>query len=173
MISMIVCTDLNGAIGKNNDLIFNIKEDMKFFRETTKGKIILMGLNTWNSLPKKPLPNRNHIVIGHLQEELNKIKQEHPDVVTLDNLIQPTMDFTLLEDELCVIGGASIYNQFIKAKVLDVAYVTIVHTKVKEADVHIDLNKLKEQFEHHEVISRFEHEGILVEIVKFTHNKEC
>ena len=51
MIKLIVCSDINGGIGRNNDLLFNIKEDMKFFREMTKGNIIVMGYNTWLSLP--------------------------------------------------------------------------------------------------------------------------
>ena len=60
---MIVCTDTNGGIGAKNDLLFNIKDDMKFFRETTVNKKVVMGYNTWVSLPKKPLPKRENYVL--------------------------------------------------------------------------------------------------------------
>ena len=70
MIKMIVCTDINGGIGYKNDLLFSIEEDMLFFRETTKGHKVVMGYNTWLSLPKKPLPKRENYVIYDGDNEL-------------------------------------------------------------------------------------------------------
>ena len=63
MVKMILCMDLNGGIGKNNDLLFKMKEDMTFFKTQTVGNIIIMGYNTWLSLGEKPLPNRTNIVM--------------------------------------------------------------------------------------------------------------
>ena len=59
----IVAVDKNWGIGKNNDLLFSIPEDMKFFRDTTIGHSIVMGRKTFESLPKM-LPERKHIVIN-------------------------------------------------------------------------------------------------------------
>ena len=63
MVKMILCIDSNGSIGKDNDLLFKMKEDMKFFKQQTMGNIVIMGYNTWLSLGEKPLPNRANIVM--------------------------------------------------------------------------------------------------------------
>ena len=63
MISTIVAVDNNWGIGFNGDLLEHIPEDLKYFKELTSGNIVVMGRKTWDSLPKKPLPNRFNIVI--------------------------------------------------------------------------------------------------------------
>ena len=63
-ISIIVAIAENFAIGKNNDLLFHLPNDLKRFKSITSGKTIIMGRNTLLSLPKWPLPNRRHIVIS-------------------------------------------------------------------------------------------------------------
>ena len=63
MVKLIVAIDLQGNIGRNNDLLFHMKEDMKFFREQTSNSIVVMGYNTWLSLNEKELPNRKNIVL--------------------------------------------------------------------------------------------------------------
>ncbi len=64
MINCIVAVDRNWGIGKKNGLLFNIKADMKYFRENTKNKIVLMGENTLLSFPgSKPLKNRVNVVL--------------------------------------------------------------------------------------------------------------
>ena len=74
MINAIVCVDNNWAIGKNNGLLFNIKADMKYFRETTKNTVVCMGENTLLSLPgSKPLKNRVNVVAN--RQEIKEIKK--------------------------------------------------------------------------------------------------
>ena len=63
MIRMIVCCDMMGNIGKDNDLLFHIPQDMQFFRETTLNHVVLMGYKTYLSLGSKPLPKRKNIVL--------------------------------------------------------------------------------------------------------------
>ena len=65
MISAIVAVDNNWGIGFNGDLLEHIPEDLKYFKELTSGeyKAVVMGRKTWDSLPKKPLPNRKNIII--------------------------------------------------------------------------------------------------------------
>ena len=103
MIKAIVCVDENWGIGKDNDLLFSLPTDMKFFRQTTLGKTVVMGGNTLRSFPGgNPLKNRQNIVISRTQ-------------VREDCIIVPTMDALKEEmkareaEEIFVIGGAQIY----------------------------------------------------------------
>jgi len=64
-VTLIAAIGRNRELGKNNDLIWKIPEDLKFFKDNTIGKTIVMGINTFNSLPKL-LPGRKHIVPGDL-----------------------------------------------------------------------------------------------------------
>ena len=63
MISLIAAIGKNRELGKNGDLVFHIKEDMKYFKEMTMGHKVLMGRKTWESLPGK-LPGRENIVVS-------------------------------------------------------------------------------------------------------------
>ena len=63
MCSLIAAIGKNNELGKNGQLVFHIKDDMQFFRDTTKGHIVVMGRKTWDSLPKK-LPDRKNIVVS-------------------------------------------------------------------------------------------------------------
>ena len=61
---MISACTANGVIGRGNTLPWHLPEDLKFFKQTTSGHAILMGLNTWNSLPFKPLKNRKNFIFS-------------------------------------------------------------------------------------------------------------
>jgi dihydrofolate reductase len=64
-LALIAAVARNGAIGKDNQLLWHLPEDMKFFRETTRGATVIMGRKTWESLPERfrPLPGRRNIVV--------------------------------------------------------------------------------------------------------------
>lgn len=66
MLSIIAAVARNGVIGKDNQLLWHLPEDMRHFRETTRGKPVIMGRKTWESLPDafRPLPGRHNIVIS-------------------------------------------------------------------------------------------------------------
>lgn len=64
MITLIVARDKNGAIGKGNTIPWHAPEDLKFFMRETMGGAVIMGRNTWDSLPVKPLKNRLNIVVS-------------------------------------------------------------------------------------------------------------
>ena len=107
MISAIVAVDNNWGIGYNGDLLEHIPEDLKYFKEVTADHVIVMGSKTWDSLPKKPLPDRTNIIIsnkGNLLLENGAIR------LSLDDLLLGIADF---EDDVFVIGGGSIYNQLL------------------------------------------------------------
>ena len=109
-ITIIAAVGKKNELGKNNDLIWRFKEDMSFFRENTMNKPIVMGLNTFKSLPKL-LPKRKHIVISDTPVEL---PSEVTVVHTMDELLKLIDTLSQANEEVMIIGGASIYAQFIK-----------------------------------------------------------
>ena len=109
-INHIVCTDKVGLIGKDNSLIWDIPEELKYFKEITKNNIILMGKETFISLNSKPLPNRINIVIS---TTLDKKESDNLYIInTLDEALV-LADYLGQKDhkDIFIIGGESIYNQ--------------------------------------------------------------
>ena len=96
----------NNELGKNNDLIWKIPEDMKFFRQSTINKTVVMGINTFRSLPKM-LPNRKHIVLTH------QTLKENDDLIVFDNLEELLEYLETIETDIMIIGGAKIYEEFL------------------------------------------------------------
>ena len=124
MFSIIAAVGKNNELGKKGGLVFHIKEDMKFFKETTTGHTVVMGFKTWESLPKK-LPNRKNIVVSF--EEI-----EGPDECITD-LAKFIEENESTDEEIFIIGGGSIYAQFLDhAQKL---YLTEVDDEDKDADV--------------------------------------
>ncbi len=106
MIYSIVCVDKEFGIGKNNDLLFHLKEDMKFFRETTKGHTVFLGSNTLLSFPNsKPLKNRTNVVLSFDLEFEGCVN-----VHDFNEFIKLLKEYGEKED-VFVIGGASVYKQ--------------------------------------------------------------
>ncbi len=103
-LTIIVAAAENNAIGKNNDLIWHLSEDLKRFKSLTNGHHIIMGRKTFESFPK-PLPNRTHIVISR-QENYHV-----PDGVILVNNLQDAIDAAKSDSQPYIIGGGEIYKQ--------------------------------------------------------------
>jgi dihydrofolate reductase len=124
-ISIIVAIAENFAIGKNNDLLFHLPNDLKHFKEITSGHTIIMGRNTLLSLPKWPLPNRRHIIITDKKDDVFLGCEV---VFSIEEAIDKVKD----EQEAFIIGGGMIYKQFFP--IAGKLYLTLVH-KTFEADV--------------------------------------
>ena len=124
-ISMIACVGKNLELGKNNDLIWHLPNDLKFFKKTTLGKTVIMGRRTFESLPGV-LPKRRNIVL--------MLPSEEPiDGVDIYYNI-PSLLKDLGEEEVFIVGGASIYKQFLPyAKRL---YLTEVNESCDDASVY-------------------------------------
>ena len=102
---LIVAVDKNWAIGKNNKLMWSIPADMKYFRETTKGNIVIMGRKTLESFPQgQPLKNRVNIVITN--NKVYKVK----DAVVVHSIEEAIEEAKKYEGTPYVIGGESIYR---------------------------------------------------------------
>ena len=126
-ISMIAAIGKNNELGKDNNLIWYLPEDLKFFKETTTGHTIVMGMNTLNSLPRK-LKNRRYIVITTKNIELD------PDIKVVHSIDELLEYINTLDEETFIIGGASIYNQMINYS--DKMYLTEVDATCEDADVY-------------------------------------
>lgn len=102
---LIVAVDRNWAIGKNNKLMWSIPGDMKFFRETTKGNIVIMGRKTLESFPQgQPLKDRVNIVITG-----NK-RYRAKGAVVVHSLEEAAEEARKHEGDVFVIGGESVYR---------------------------------------------------------------
>ena len=105
-ITIIAAVGKNYELGKDNRLIWHLPEDLKFFKEQTINKPIVMGKNTLDSLPKL-LPNRLHLVLTHQNiEENDQLKVFH----TKEKLLEYINNL----EEVMIIGGAKIYEEFIE-----------------------------------------------------------
>ena len=133
MFSIIAAIGKNNELGKNGDLVFHIKEDMKYFRDTTKGHKVIMGRKTWESLPGK-LPNRENIVISH-----HPVDGADATIANLDEFIKQNEN---TPEEIFVIGGGVVYTAFIDhSKNL---YLTEVDASTPDADTFFpDFDKSK------------------------------
>jgi dihydrofolate reductase len=136
MISIIVAIAENLAIGKNNDLLWHIPADLKRFKKITSGHPVIMGKRTFESLPRRPLPNRRNIVITDIPGEIIEGCEM---AYSIDGAIA----ICTPEEENFVIGGASVYRQLLPFT--DRLYLTLVR-KTFEGDVffpEIDFSKWK------------------------------
>ena len=126
-LSIIVAIAQNGAIGKNNDLLWHLSGDLKRFKKLTMGHPVVMGRKTWDSLPKKPLPGRQNIVMTN-----------NPDFEADGTIVVHSVNdlFKALKDcdeEVFIMGGAAIYQTLLPFT--NRLYITRVYRDY-EADVY-------------------------------------
>ena len=158
--SIIAAIGKNNELGKDNKLIWHLPGDLKFFKETTTGKTIIMGRRTFESLPRM-LPNRHHIVLSSSTDfpEEVEVYKELKDII--DNYLDS-------EEELFVIGGASIYKAFIDYS--NKLYLTLVDAEEKTADAYFP--KFNEEDYDSEILGENEDEGIKYKHVLYMKRKK-
>ena len=136
--NIIVAVDKNWAIGFENKLLNSIPDDMKFFRETTTGKVVVMGRKTLESFPnKRPLKNRTNIVI-------TRQKDYQVDGAVVLHSVEEALDYLkqFKSEDIYVIGGASIYEQMLPY--CDVAHVTVMDYAYQADTWFPNLDKMEE-----------------------------
>ena len=101
MINIIAAIGKNGELGLNNQLLWHLKEDMKYFKETTMGYIVVMGRKTFESIGK-PLPNRENIVLSRSNLNINGVK-----------IVNDPYKILEYNEKVFIIGGESIYRFFL------------------------------------------------------------
>ncbi len=144
-ISIAVAIGENYAIGKNNQLLWHMPADLKFFKQTTSGHTVIMGRKTFDSVGK-PLPNRRNVVITRDTE----LKIEGAEVV---NSLDEALAITKTEEKpVFIVGGAEIYRQALPKT--DKLYLTTIHN-------HFDADTFFPSFNRNEwkVISSESHKA--------------
>lgn len=151
MISIIVAIAKNFAIGRNNDLLYHLPNDLRHFKEITSSHTIIMGKNTFESFPKRPLPNRRNIVVA-FPNEISEDKQGAEWVTSLDEAFAVSCD----DGEVFIVGGAFVYKQTLP--LADRLYLTIIDDEPDFADAYfptINWDEWQEiSREHHDADER-------------------
>jgi dihydrofolate reductase len=142
--ALIVAMDSERGIGKNNDLMWHLPKDMKFFKDTTHGQIVVMGRKNYDSIPEKyrPLPNR-----------LNVVLTRNENFSAANCLVFHSLEECLahFEDEteriVFIIGGGEIYRMALESDILDEMYITHVHHRYDAETFfpHFDEDKWENQ----------------------------
>ena len=125
-VSLIVAVAKNGVIGKDNDLIWSLPKDMRFFKETTLGHYVIMGRKNYESIPERfrPLPNRTNVVITRQSD----YQAEGCVVVnSLENALELAQHNG--DDEPFIIGGGQIYKLALERNLVDKIYFRFISLK--------------------------------------------
>ena len=104
-LTIIVAVADNYAIGKDNQLLWHLPEDLKHFKKVTENHTIIMGKKTYDSLPRRPLPNRTNVVLSNHETQLEGC--------LMASSVEQALDMCDPDQENFIIGGASIYRQFL------------------------------------------------------------
>jgi dihydrofolate reductase len=123
-VSLIVAMDKNHGIGKNNDLMWHLPRDMKFFKSTTENHVVIMGRKNYDSIPEKyrPLSSRENVIITR-----------NPDFKAMDCLTFLSLEDALKQfegeqnREIFIIGGGEIYKLVMSMDCVDKMYITHVN----------------------------------------------
>ena len=155
-LSLIAAVGKNRELGKDNDLIWHLKEDMKYFREMTNNKTIIMGRKCFESLPGL-LPNRKHII-------LSTNKDYKVDGALVMNDMSSVLDYIKNTKEECfIIGGSKIYEMFLPY--CNKLYITEIDDE-KKADVYfpaVDYKQYKKK-----ILDRKQENNIKYKFVLYT-----
>ncbi|MCF8381242.1 MAG: dihydrofolate reductase [Bacteroidales bacterium] len=130
-ISIIVAIAQNNAIGKDNKLLWHISEDLKRFKKITTGHTIVMGKNTFHSLPNGPLANRVNMVI-------TDVKNERFEGCEMAYSIEEALEKADPDRDIYIIGGGMIYKQFLP--LANRLYLTVVHQDFEADTFFPDIN---------------------------------
>ena len=137
--NIIVAISDNLAIGKNNDLLWHISEDMRYFKKVTMGATVVMGRKTFESIGK-PLPGRRNIVVSRSVKQIEGVE-------VFDSVKAVVEALKDSENEVFIIGGGELYRSMIPF--VNRLYITFVHISVPDADTFfpkIDLTHWRETF---------------------------
>ena len=173
MIAAILAMTEKGVIGNNGDLPWpRIADDMKWFRDVTRGNVVIMGRKTWDSLPDGPLPKRDNVVITRNTSPLHKayhsskrlpmnviFSSNYPDMLADGTVNRLPSRATSRENKIFLMGGAEIYRQGFPY--CDRIYLTIVKGDY-EGDTVID--NIWQVLENFTLMEEHDHDECRMEI---------
>ena len=151
MYSIVVAVGKNNEIGKNNQLLWHIPEDLKNFKKITTGKTVIMGRNTYESIGRA-LPNRTNIVLSRnsleIEKKIEEDRKEYENKTTklefYDDFQKVIKKYKDLTEEVFIIGGGEIYKKSLEMGIVNRIYMSHVDFSDSEADTYfpkIDLNE--------------------------------
>lgn len=126
--NIIVAVMRDGAIGKNGGMLLHLPEDLRYFKRVTTGHAVIMGRKTWESLPKRPLPGRQNIVVTR------NAAYEAPGATVVHSLQEALQ---AAPDDAFIIGGGKIYSDAMP--MADRLYLTEIDAVSPDADTHFPL----------------------------------
>lgn len=163
--NIIVCADNNYGIGKNNTIPWNYVKDLQYFKNLTIGEnlddnkynVVIMGNNTYKSIPSKyrPLNKRINIVLSISHIPTNNELLEDNEYIKNNTIYFNNINYLLLYldkikncvNDCFIIGGSKIYDIFLKLKLVNTIYLTQINNKSYECDIFFNLELYKKQFE--------------------------
>lgn len=129
MIALIVALAENRAIGKDNQLLWHISEDLKYFKRTTTGHPVVMGRKTFESMGGKGLPNRTNWVVSRTP------RTSEDDRIRFFTTLQEALHAaSQVDEQVFVIGGGEIYRQSLEQHLVQRMYLTEVQVQIPDAD---------------------------------------
>ena len=133
MISIIAAIGNNNVIGNKNSLPWHLPADLKYYKEKTMGKAVVMGQKTFESIGEKPLHGRKMIILS------NDKNYKAPEECKTARSIEELLEMTKKEEEIMICGGASAYKQFLPLS--DRLYITFVRGDFKGDTFFPEINK--------------------------------
>jgi dihydrofolate reductase len=168
IVSIIVAMSANRGIGRNNDLMWHLPEDMKFFKDKTFGHPVIMGRKNYESIPEKyrPFKNRLNIVIS------SQANYNAPDCILVQNLSDALIAAKENEEnEVFVIGGGQVYKEALEMGIVDRMYITEVDAVFSDAEVFFpDFDE--NNWEKIELTSKEKDEKHLFPFVVYEYNRK-
>jgi len=164
--SLIACIDNTNGIGKDNNIPWNFSKDLTYFKkitttnlDNTKINIVIMGNNTYKSIPDKykPLPDRLNIILSRSVASTEKL----PNLKTIDKILNDNEAIYFSEyinlllylnknknhiNEVFIIGGNFIYELFLKLRIISTLYITKIEDYSFDCDINLDIEKYQKQF---------------------------
>ena len=131
MLSLIVAVAQNNAIGRNNELLWHISEDLKYFKSTTTGHPVIMGRKTYESIGR-PLPGRRNIVLTRGEMEIPSVKNPLTTSMEIVHSLEQVYEIASGEGEFFVMGGGMLYNETFG--MADYLYLTKIYAVAEDAD---------------------------------------
>ncbi|MFA5528417.1 MAG: dihydrofolate reductase [Peptostreptococcales bacterium] len=147
-INLIVAKSSNNVIGNNNELLWKIPNDLKYFKKVTTNSVVIMGRKTFESIGKI-LPNRLNVIISKQSGDLKQIYKGCKNCLFFDNYIDM---FLFINDQefyknIFVIGGGEVYKYFIENNLINKYYITEIKQEF-EGDTYfpnVDLTNYKKE----------------------------
>lgn len=153
MIAAIVAVDNNWGIGFNGELLERIPNDLKRFKQLTDDSTVIMGRKTWDSLPKKPLPNRFNIIVTSQEVDDNDIDIKHSSMEEVKAFLELDLGIPVF-----IIGGGMIYRELLPY--CQEVYVTKILKDHDNVDAYFPNLDEMEEWEQDESSETYDYNGV-------------